>query len=156
MLFCGLSERLRRFMESGGLVGEFVELPPEQARTSESAANAVGCELGQIAKSIVLKGSRTYVVVLAGDRRIDLKKFSKVVGEPVRLAKPDEVLSETGYPVGAVPPFGHIRPLKTFIDASLLRHKVVYASGGSDSFLLKLGVDTLLNHFGDSVVDVSR
>ncbi|MCS6784652.1 MAG: YbaK/EbsC family protein [Candidatus Caldarchaeum sp.] len=147
---------LKRFIESRKIDAEFVELLPEQAKTSESAAAAVNTSVNQIAKSIVLRGSKTYVVVLAGDKRIDLKKFSRVVGEPVRLASPDEVLESTGFNVGCVPPFGHLRKLKTFIDVSLLRNDVVYASGGTDSSLLKISVTELLRILGSDVVDVTK
>ncbi|MEM0349236.1 MAG: YbaK/EbsC family protein [Candidatus Caldarchaeum sp.] len=151
-----MSERLRRYVAQHGLMVEFVVLRPEQARTSESAATAVGCELSQIAKSIVLKGSRTYLVVLAGDKRIDLKKFTRMVNEPVHLAKPEEVLEETGYPVGSVPPFGHIKQIRTYVDKSILNHSVVYASGGDDSSLIKINANDLVHHLRNNIVDVSK
>ncbi len=142
-------------MEKNNLEAELIFLKPNEGKTSELAAAAVGCPLSQIAKNIVLKGSHTYVLVLSGDRKVDLKKFSAVVGEQVRLATPDEVLRETGYPVGGVPPFGHITKLKVFVDASIKRHDVVYTSGGADNVLMKIDVDALLKIVGDNIVDVS-
>lgn len=150
-----LSERLKRFMQLHGVRGEFVELLPEQAKTSQTAAAAVNCELKQIAKSIVVKGSKFYVIVLPGNRRVDLKKFSKVVNEPVRLATPEEVLSETGYRVGGVPPFGFRKQLKTFIDSSLLENEVVYASGGTDKSLLRIAVNELVRVLKNEIVDAA-
>lgn len=151
-----MATSLKRFIEHQKLDAEFVELPPEQAKTSQSAAAAVNVSVDQIAKSIVLKGSKAYVVVIAGDKRVDLKKFSFVVGEPVRLATPDEVLALTGFDVGCVPPFGHVKKLKTFVDKSVLENKVVYASGGTNSSLLKISVTELLRFLGCSVVEVAK
>lgn len=143
-------------MRRNGIDGDVVELLPEQAKTSESAAAAVNVSVEEIAKSIVLVGSKTYLVVISGGKRVDLKKFSKVVDEPVRLATHDEVLRETGFEVGGVPPFGHLRKLKTFVDKSVLNHDVVYASGGAPNLLLKISVDQLLKGCGGEVVDVSK
>lgn len=143
-------------MVRNGIAGDVIELSAEQAKTSESAAAAVNIPVDQIAKSIVLVGSKTYVVVISGGKRIDLKKFAKVVDEPVRLATHDEVLRETGFEVGGVPPFGHLRKLKTFVDKSILSYDVVYASGGAANLLLKISVDMLLKGCGGEVVDVSK
>jgi Cys-tRNA(Pro) deacylase len=149
-------EHLMSFMKQHRVAGQFIHLNPEEAKTSESAAKSVGCPISQIAKSIVLLGSRPYVLVVSGDKKVDLKKFSKLVGEDVRLAKPDEVLAATGYPVGGVPPFGHITQLKTYVDASLTRYDEVITSGGSDDTLLRMKVKTLLEIVGGELVDVSK
>jgi prolyl-tRNA editing enzyme YbaK/EbsC (Cys-tRNA(Pro) deacylase) len=89
-------EHLMSFMKQHRVAGQFIHLNPNEAKTSEAAAKSVGCPISQIAKSIVLLGSRPYVLVVSGDKKVDLKKFSKLVGEDVRLAKPDEVLAATG------------------------------------------------------------
>ncbi|MDW8360134.1 MAG: YbaK/EbsC family protein [Candidatus Caldarchaeum sp.] len=147
---------LKKFMKSKGVEGELVFLEPEQAKTSLSAASAVGCQLSQIAKNIVLKGRKAYfLVVIAGDRRVDLKKLSKFVQDDVRLATPEEVLMTTGYPPGAVPPFGHRTNLKVYIDQSLKQHEYVYTSGGADNVLLKLRVDSLVEVSGGELVGLS-
>lgn len=147
---------LASFMARNRVDGEFIRLNPSEAKTSESAAKAVGCQVSQIAKSIVMLGSRPYLIIISGDKRVDLKKFSELVGENVRLANSSEVLAATGYPVGGVPPFGHIAPLKSFVDVSLTRYEEVYTSGGSDNTLLKIKVKTLLETVGGGLVDVSR
>jgi Cys-tRNA(Pro) deacylase len=149
-------EHLMSFMKQHRVAGQFIHLNPNEAKKSESAAKSVGCPISQIAKSIVLLGSRPYVLVVSGDKKVDLKKFSKLVGEDVRLAKPDEVLAATGYPVGGVPPFGHITQLKTYVDASLTRYDEVITSGGSDDTLLRMKVKTLLEIVGGELVDVSK
>ncbi|MEM1949676.1 MAG: YbaK/EbsC family protein [Nitrososphaerota archaeon] len=145
---------LKKFMEARGVEGEMIYLEAEQAKTSASAASAVGCPLSQIAKNIVLNYSSEYcVVVIPGDRKVDLEKFSQVVGSKVGLAKPDEVLRITDYPVGAVPPFGHLNKLKVYVDKSLLRHDTVYTSGGAVNVLLKIRTDLLLKAVDGEVVE---
>lgn len=146
---------MRGYMVLNGVRGEILKLPPRMARTSSSAAKAVGCSVGQIAKNIVLSGSETYLVVLSGDRRVDVDKVSAVVGERLSLMKPAEILEKTGYPVGGVPPFGHRTLLKVLVDKSITRFDVVYTSGGSEDTLLKIEVGELLRHLKAPVVDVS-
>jgi Cys-tRNA(Pro) deacylase len=149
-------EYLQYFMQLHNIEAEFIQLKPSEAATSQSAATALGCPVAQIAKNIVLIGSRPYLLVISGDMKVDMKKFSEIVGEKVRLATPDEVLEATGYKVGAVPPFGHLKPLKVYIDVSVKRYDVVFTSGGSDSTLLKISVKTLLDHAESAKVDVGR
>ncbi len=149
-------ERLRSFIQSLSIEAEFIHLKESEAATSKSAAMALGCPISQIAKNIVLIGSRPYLLVISGDKRVDIRKFSEVVGERVRLAGPEEVYEVTGYKVGGVPPFGHLKPLKTYIDVSVARYDFVYTSGGSDNTLLKIAVEKLLKHSGSATVDVGR
>ncbi|GBC69879.1 Cys-tRNA(Pro)/Cys-tRNA(Cys) deacylase YbaK [archaeon HR01] len=151
-----MSERIVRYLREHGIEGELIVLPPDMAKTSQLAASAVGCEVAQIAKNIVLRGSQPYLVILSGDRRVDLVKASKLAGEKLVLMEPDQVLKYTGYPVGGVPPFGHTRPLKTWVDKSIARFELVYTSGGSPDTLLKITVSDLVNHLRAPFVDVSR
>jgi len=152
------TDDLVKYMRRLGIVGEVIRLNPSEAKTSQSAAKAVGCDVSQIAKSIVLKGkSNFYLVILSGDKRIDFKKASEVIGEAVTLAKPDEILAKTGYSVGGVPPFGHAEQIKTYLDKSLLRFEEVYSSGGSEDTLLRIKVSELLKLYGqESLVDFSK
>ena len=149
-------ESLRAFILSRSIEAEFIELGKNEAATSQSAATALGCPISQIAKNIVLIGSKPYLLIISGDKRVDIRKFSEIVGEKVRLAGPEEVLEATGYKVGGVPPFSHLKPLKTYIDISVTRYDFVYTSGGSDNTLLKIAVKDLLEHSGSVTVDVGR
>jgi len=147
---------LMAYMKRMGVEGEVVWLQPGRGRTSVSAAEAVGCSVAQIAKSVVVKGGGLYLVVLSGDRRVDLGKVSELVGERVSLASPREVLERLGFPVGGVPPFGHRVSVRTFVDRSVMRFDEVFASGGSEDTLLRIRVNELLRLVGVSPVDVSR
>jgi len=143
-------------MKGKGINAEIIRLQPNQAKTSASAAQAVGCSLAQIAKNIVLAGSRLYLVVLSGDKKVDLEKVSSAVGERVSLASPQLVLERLGYPVGGVPPFAHSEPIKIVVDRSVMRFDEVFTSGGSEDTLMRISVSELLKHTGGQVEDVSK
>lgn len=103
--------------------------------TSELAAQALGVEVGQIAKSLLfLADGKPVLVVTSGDVRVDQKKIKKKLGvSKVKFADPDTVLEVTGYQVGGVCPVALKKPVNIFMDESLKRFPVVYAAAGTAS-----------------------
>jgi Cys-tRNA(Pro) deacylase len=103
--------------------------------TAEEAAVAVGCELGQIVKTLVFVADGRYVLVLAaGDRRVDPASLARLLGMPrkrLRMATPAEVLAATGFEVGGVPPVGHRQRFDVIVDESLARFATVWAAAGA-------------------------
>ncbi|MCX8193049.1 MAG: YbaK/EbsC family protein [Nitrososphaeria archaeon] len=148
---------LEDYMKSRKIEGEIIYLKPGEARTSIAAARAIKCSIGEIAKNIILVGSRgsKLIVVTSGDRKVDLEKVSNLFSEKFRLATPSEILEETGYSVGGVPPFGHLKPIRTIVDQSLKRYEYVYTSGGSEDTLMKIKVEELIKACGGEVLDLS-
>lgn len=144
------------YMKKNGIEGNIIILGEDEARTSVSAARAVGCPVSQIAKSIVLVGNEPFIVILSGDKKVDLTKASSMIGHDVRLADAETVLQKTGFKIGGVPPFGHRKQLRVFIDHSLDRFKEVYGSAGSPDALLKIRLDTLEKATGAEIVEVSN
>ncbi len=138
-----LSRSARRFDEllaARGLAGRVVELPAS-TRTAAEAAEAVGCELRQIVKSLVFRArnSGTGVLILvAGSNRVDEGRMAPVVGEPLDRADPEFVRSVTGFAIGGVPPTGHTTPLRTFLDLDLLELKEVWAAAGHPHAVCRL------------------
>jgi prolyl-tRNA editing enzyme YbaK/EbsC (Cys-tRNA(Pro) deacylase) len=124
-----------------GLVVAVHELA-DSTRTALEAAAAVGCQLGQIVKSVVLAGSdgRPLLCLCAGDRRVDLER----VGADVTMARGREVKEATGYAIGGVPPVGHDTPLPTVVDASLRRFETVWCAAGTPSAVFEVRLDALL------------
>ncbi|MGZ4431821.1 MAG: YbaK/EbsC family protein [Gaiellales bacterium] len=123
-----------------GLAVEVRELA-ESTRTAPEAAAAVGCELGQIVKSLVFVDRDGPVLCLcAGDRRVDPAR----VGDEVRRARGEEVREATGFAIGGVPPAGHDRPLRTLVDASLRRYARVWCAGGTPNALFGVELAALL------------
>ena len=110
-----------------------IELPVA-ARTSQQAADALGIEVGQIAKSLIFRAvpsGRAVLVIAAGDRRVDEARIRDLLGESIERAAPDFVREHSSFAIGGVAPLAHARPMTTYIDASLRRFEVVWAAGGT-------------------------
>ena len=115
----------QKFLSSRGIEEKVVELS-ESARTSAEAAAAIGCDVEEIAKSIVfyVKDTlRPILVIASGTNRVDEKKLKKLVGGKLKRADADFVREVTGFVIGGVPPAGHIEPLQTFMDLDLLNFR---------------------------------
>ena len=149
-------EEVKSYMEENSINGEIIMFKAEQAKTSASAAEHLGCEVAQIAKSIVLKAENPILVILSGDMRVDLKKLSEVIGEKAKLASPEYVSEEVGFIIGGVPPMGFDRPVRILIDKSIERFSEVFSSGGSRDSILKIDVNELKNVVKGEIVDVSK
>ncbi len=148
-------DHIRDYMTDNNIEGEIIILGQDEARTSLSAAKAVGCPVSQIAKAIVLVGKEPFIVILSGDKRVALSKASAGIGYNVKLADAKAVLEETGFQIGGVPPFGHWKPVAVFMDRSLDRFVEVFCSAGSPEALLKIRLDTLRRVTGAQLVDFS-
>jgi prolyl-tRNA editing enzyme YbaK/EbsC (Cys-tRNA(Pro) deacylase) len=124
---------------------------PQTARTARDAARALGCDLNCIVKSLVFRGLTTgkvYLAEIGGAHRADLAAIAQAAGEAVEMAAPDFVLARTGFPVGGVAPVGHLHPVETFIDESLLGLAEIWASAGSDRAVFKLSPAQLIHLTG--------
>ena len=105
----------------------------EGTRTSQDAADQLGCEVSHIAKSIVFEGEDGAVVVItSGSNRVDRKrKVKRILGFKPGMANPEYVLRSTGYAIGGVPPFGHTSPTTILMDEDLMQYDVVWGAGGT-------------------------
>jgi len=121
------------------------------------AARSLGVEPGAIVKSLLFLADGDPVMILvSGDRRADPRQLQSLLGaRRVMIATPERVTQETGYPVGAVPPVGHSRPLPTWVDAALVEHATIYVSGGTVDEMVELAFEDLLRATGGQVADVS-
>jgi prolyl-tRNA editing enzyme YbaK/EbsC (Cys-tRNA(Pro) deacylase) len=133
-------------------IEEFKEGTP----TATEAARAIGCELGQIVKSLVLVCDGAYVLALVpGDRRANEEAVREIVGaEEVRIAKPDEVVHATGFEPGAVAPFPQRAVTRTLMDTSLFAHEEVWIGAGTSSHMASLRPAELLKLSGATSVDL--
>ncbi|HXF98819.1 MAG TPA: YbaK/EbsC family protein [Gaiellaceae bacterium] len=131
--------RVSSFLGDAGGEARIEEFP-EGASTAAEAARAVGCEPGQIVKSLVFVcGGRPVVALVPGDRRADRAKVAAAVGaEEARVASPAEVVAATGFEAGGVAPFPLPKVEDVLIERRLLRHRVVWAGAGSPRHLLAL------------------
>ena len=149
-------KEVKSYINKNGINAEIIMFEAEQAKTSASAAEHLGCEVAQIAKSIVLKAENPILVIISGDVRVDLKKLSEVIEEKAKLASPEYVLEEVGFIIGGVPPMGFDKPVRILMDKSVERFTEVFSSGGSRESILRISVDELKNATKCELVDVSK
>ncbi len=148
--------KVQHVLNSIGMQLEVVELP-SSTRTSAEAALAVGCQVGQIAKSIVFKTFTTQqpvLVIASGPNRVDELVISGLVGEPITKADADFVRLRTGFVIGGVPPVGHTMPLQTFIDQDLFQYDEIWAAAGTPHAVFRLTPADLLRMTGAQVVKI--
>lgn len=127
---------------------------PQGTRTAVDAAAAVGCQLGQIVKSLVFTCDGEPVLALtSGAERVDTVALGRVLGGSIRRADAGTVREATGYAIGGTPPFGHIRPLRTVVDTNLLRYERVWAAAGTPETVFELSSDDLVRYSLATVAD---
>lgn len=126
------------------------------ARTSQEAADALGVQVGQIAKSVIFRrkaDGAAVLVVTSGDRRVDEKKVAALVG-PVGRADADFVKTATGFSIGGVAPLAHANPPVTLVDRDLFRFDVIWAAAGHPNGVFELTPAQLEALTGAPVADV--
>ena len=131
----GLSPDVRRF--------------PEGTRTAEAAARAVGCEIGQIVKSLVfMAGEEPFLALTSGSNRADVGRLAALVGRKVRRATPEEARGATGFAIGGTAPFGHPARLRVLIDRDLLAYPEVWAAAGAPDAVFSITPTDLVRASG--------
>ncbi len=130
---------------------------PASTRTAAEAAEVIGCEIAQIAKSLVFRAKdsdRSVLVIASGVNRVDVKKLRALLGERVTRADPDFVREKTGFAIGGVPPIAHREPPVTFIDRDLLGFDVIWAAAGTPNAVFPLGGEELTKLTDGTVADL--
>ena len=124
---------------------------PASTRTAPEAAAAVGCEVGQIVKSLVfMRDGQPVMVLCPGDRRVAADRLG------LRAASAEEARAGTGFAIGGIPPLGHDRPLETLIDGSLRRFDTVWCAAGTPHAVFEAATDALIAAIpGGAVADVA-
>ena len=115
-------------------------------RTAADAAAAIGCEVAQIAKSLIFRGAtsgRAVLIIASGVDRDDEKKAAAAIGEPIGRADADFVREATGFAIGGVPPIGHKTPPVTLIDDDLFQHETIWAAAGTPNAVFRLTPERL-------------
>lgn len=127
-------------------------------RTSQDAADQLGCDVAHIAKSIVFIGEEGAVVVIAsGANRVDRKrKLKRALGYKPGMATPEYVLESTGYQIGGVPPFGHTREVTVLMDEDLMQYETIWGAGGTAQTVFPIRPAELLEISGATLADVRQ
>ena len=130
----------------------------ESTRTADAAAEAVGCTVGQIVKSLLfIVRDQPTMVLVSGDNRMDEKKLAALCGvgrKQVKRSDANTVREVTGFAIGGVPPFGHVTELPVYIDADLQRFDVIWAAAGTPRAVFDITPQALIQATRGTVADV--
>ena len=151
-------ERVVRALRAAGIDSPIVELPGA-AHTAKLAAQFLGCELGQIANSLVFRGAASngaILVMSSGARRVDMARLAAVAGEEVGKADADFVRAATGLAIGGVAPVGHTGSLRTFVERSLAAWPEIWAAAGHPNTVFRLTYPDLVRITKGEEVDVAE
>ena len=140
------AQRVQNKLLALGYTNQVVELP-DSTRTAQEAADAIGCEVAQIAKSIVFRlrsSGAPLLVVASGVNRVNEKRISSQLNDTLEKADADFVRERTGFVIGGVPPLGHIDTIETIIDEDLFQFKTIWAAAGHPKAVFELTPDELV------------
>jgi prolyl-tRNA editing enzyme YbaK/EbsC (Cys-tRNA(Pro) deacylase) len=132
---------------------------PDSTRTSAEAAAAIGCAVGQIAKSLIFcakASDRPVLVIASGVNRVDEKALAAQVGEKIGRADAEFVRARTGFAIGGVPPVGHSEALITLIDRDLLSFEEIWAAAGTPNAVFRLTPADLVAMTGGTVAELKQ
>ena len=147
-------KRVKAALDTAGIPAEIRETA--LARTAADAAAAVGCEVDQIAKSIIFRGEtsgRAVLFLTAGGNHVDPAKAALVAGEPLGKADAALVREQTGFAIGGVAPVGHLSPIRAFLDPRLTEFPLVWAAAGTPHHVFSATVEQLRAASGAELAD---
>jgi prolyl-tRNA editing enzyme YbaK/EbsC (Cys-tRNA(Pro) deacylase) len=149
------SAKVREQLTAAGFTGE-IRVLPEPVPTAGAAADALACEVGAIANSLIFEADGTALLVVAsGAHRVHPGRLARRLGTgKIRRADPSFVLAHTGQEVGGVAPVGHPSPVPTVVDHALAAYPVVWAGGGDEHTMFATSFDELVKITGGTPADV--
>lgn len=153
-----MSKSLKRVIAALGDAGldiEPIEMSAE-TRTAQQAADAAGCQLDQIAKSVIFAGQSSGAAILfitAGGNQVDTALASHVAGEALGKADAALIRAQTGFAIGGVAPVGHLNPIQAFIDPRLLEFDVIYGAAGTPRHIFPIKPAQLVEISGAQPAD---
>lgn len=146
-------KRVQSALEAAGIAVDVREMG-ESTRTAIEAANAVGCEVDQIAKSIIFRGEDSGHVVLfltAGGNQVDAAKATQIAGQPLGKADANLIRAETGFAIGGVAPVGHLTQIQAWMDPRLQDFTTVWAAAGTPRHVFAISPADLLRITGAQI-----
>ena len=152
------AKKVQKALDVHGVSLDVIELPVS-TRSAEDAAVAIGCDVGQIAKSLIFQGEDSgtaYLVIASGKNHVDEQLVAEKVGEKIRIAPAAFVRAETGYAIGGVPPVGHDVPIRTVIDQDLMAYDEIWAAAGTPRAVFRLTPRDLVTLTKGNVIRMSR
>jgi prolyl-tRNA editing enzyme YbaK/EbsC (Cys-tRNA(Pro) deacylase) len=150
------SQRVQNILHQHSLGVKVIEFK-ELTRTAQEAASAIGCEVGQIAKTLIFKGkitSNPICVIASGKNRVDIKKIEQYVGEEIEKPDADFVLKHTGFVIGGVPPIGYPLDIKPLIDEDLITYPEIWAAAGTPHSVFRLSPKDLIKITHGQIINI--
>ena len=151
-------KRVMHQMEAMGLPVDILHVT-QPTNTAQQAADVVGCALDQIAKSVIFRGEATGTALLfltAGGNRVDTAKASAVAGQPLGKADAALIRAQTGFAIGGVSPFGHLKPICAFIDPRLTTFASIWAAAGTPHHMFEIAPALLIEKTGAEMADFTE
>jgi prolyl-tRNA editing enzyme YbaK/EbsC (Cys-tRNA(Pro) deacylase) len=151
------AQKVQDALLAQGYQNEVIEFA-DSTRTAAEAAAAVGCTVGQIAKSLLFRGTtsqRPILVITSGTNRVHEKRAARQIGEKLEKADAEFVRAATSFAIGGVPPLGHAQPVAIYIDQDLLQYDVIWAAAGHPNAVFSLTPHELVAMTGGQVIDVT-
>jgi len=153
------TQRVGAALKELGLPSEILQFETSTS-TAREAAEAVGCETGQIVKTLFfMAAGRPTVVLAAGDRQVDTGALAAIVGigrKKLKMGTPAEVREHTGYEIGGVAPVGHLKGSDVVVDDSLRRFECVWAAAGTGKTVFPARTDDLVRAIGGQWAAITK
>lgn len=128
----------------------------EFTHTAIQAATALGCDVAQIAKSLIFKSASgdPILVIASGINRVDTTKIARLLGQSINKADADFVKEKTSFTIGGVPPFAFPEKIITFIDQDLQKFDSIWAAAGTNNSVFSTTFDNLVKISQGQVADI--
>jgi Cys-tRNA(Pro) deacylase len=152
------AQRIQDILTHHGLDIQVVEFK-ELTRTAQEAALAIGCEVGQIAKTLIFKGkttSKPICVIVSGKNRVDEKKIVQYLGEEIEKPDAEFVLQHTGFAIGGIPPIGFQLEMRPLIDEDLMAYQELWAAAGTPHAVFRLTPSDLIKMTEGQVANIRK
>ena len=152
------AQRVQAAIDAAGLTSRVVELA-QSTRSAQEAAQAIGCDVGQIVKTLVFRrtdNGAPLLVLASGSNRVDEGHVGAAVGSPIQRPDADFVRAATGFAIGGVPPLGHVQLIDILMDVDLLRFPVVWAAAGTPRSVFPVAPAELQEAIGARAIPVAR
>ena len=150
------AQKVQDALQAQGFSHDVLELP-KTTRTAVEAAQAIGCQVGQIVKSLVFRRRASglpVLVVASGPNRVNQKHIADLISEPIDKPNAEYVRQHTGFSIGGVPPIGHAEALDTFIDEDLFQYDEIWAAAGTPHAVFMLRPADLVAMTAGRVISV--
>lgn len=148
-------KRVKAQAEELGLSINVIELQVS-TKTAQQAADAIGVDINQIAKSIIFRGAtsgRALLFLTAGGNRVDTAAAAQIADEDLERADAEFIRAETGFAIGGVSPLGHINPTRSFFDPTLTQFDTIWAAAGTPNHMFELRPQILADAIGADIED---